>query len=559
MKSEFTGGWWLYSGLSADQLGAKLHQHDAYISDLEADTSNSNLTFSAILLKNSQTTAWWYFGLSGAEVGAKLEAHNAVPISLSAYQDGNQVKFAVSMKRKLGQAYWWYFGLTADQLGAKFSQHAAMPVDISAYHIGDELRFAVVMIPQNSNASWWWFGQTAFDIGTHLRETGGQLDVLRSYQTSSGNRYVVSIRKPASPSSWFWYFGQTVEDIFINARINGTFVSNLTMYMEGSSRRYACIMHPRTFDSENLDQHAKIRTMLRASHSGGWDGFYLRKIGGSVIQAFNETTVFDPASAMKLCVYTTAMRAVQDGKSINGSVVTLDTIIPVPTGIGTLPRPKGTDCPFDEKNTDIYDQLPLKLSDAMESMMMRSSNPPTEAIRRYFGIAETAATIERLGMVNTRHNGPTGCVRNESTLIDFGNLCEQVSQTYLDSIHWSAFRAHSLSDPLNEVVHICRSIAVNNGLPSNFGDLYRARMLSVYKDGRGGDSVEKKCVVGYISIPFCVAGKIVQREYVYGVFVDHADSEKLDDDFNQKLIVGEMMRDEINSSVLSFVNSSCSI
>jgi hypothetical protein len=558
MKEAYTGGWWLYSGLTADQLGAKLSEHDAHISEIEAFMDGNILRFSAILLKNRNTSHWWYFGLTGDQVGAKLGEHGAVPTSLCAYGQGSNVRFAVVMQKRPEQGYWWYFGLTADELGAKFGEHDAMPVEITPYDTGAGLRFAAIMVPRGTSGSWWYFGQKAADIGERLNETDGQLDLIRSYPTHDGNRYVIAIKKPASPPAWWWYFGQSIDDIFTNARINGTYVSDLTTYLEGSNRRYACVMHPRTFATTNPAQHAKIRDMLGASHIGGWHGFYLRRIGGHVIQAFNETTVFDPASAMKSLVYAHAMRAVQDKQTIGNAVVTLNTTIPVPPGIGSLPT-QGTDCPFDEVNTAAADQIPCALSTAMESMMQRSRNATTEAIRRYFGIAAVAATAAEFGMGNTRHNGPTGCARNESTLVDFGKLYERCSNGYLDATHWQAFQTHALGQPLNEVVDICRTLATAAGLPSSFGNAYRAQMLSVHKGGRGADSIEKKCVVGYIAIPFCENGHVTRRDYVYGVFVDYADSGKIDDGFNQNLIAAEMLRDEIEASVASFVSGTCTI
>jgi hypothetical protein len=195
----------------------------------------------------------------------------------------------------------------------------------------------------------------------------------------------------------------------------------------------------------------------------------------------------------------------------------------------------------------------------MESMMQRSRNAPTEAIRRYFGAAEVAATAVDLGMGSTRHNGPTGCARNESTLVDFGKLYERCSSGYLDAAHWQAFQIHALGQPLNEVVDICRTLSSAAGLPSPFVDAYRRRMKSVHKGGRGTDSIEKKCVVGYVAIPFCEGGHVATRGYVYGVFVDYAEHGKINDSFNQNLIAAEMLRDEIAASVASFVSGTCTI
>lgn len=559
MKESYTGSWWLYSSLTADQLGAKLSEHDAHIADLEAFIESGALKFSAVLLKNKNTSHWWYFGQTAADVGMKLQQHDAVPTSLCAFQDGNQIRFAVVMQKRPNQGHWWYHGQTADDLGAKLKANDAMPVEITAYVTTGGLRFAAIMVPRQGASSWWYYGQTLADVGVRLSETGGQLDLIRSYLTPDGHRFVIAIKKPATPPAWWWYFGQSIDDIFANARINGSYVSDLATYQEGTTRRYACIMHSRTFATNNLVQHDKIRRTLGASHTGGWHGFYLRRIGGQVIQAFNETTVFDPASAIKSLVHAAAMRAVQDRRSIGNAAITLNTTISVPPGIGSLPRPSGQDCPFDEVNTPANDQIPCALSVAMESMMQRSRNAPTEAIRRYVGTTAVAATAGQLGMTNTRHHGPTGCARNDSTLVDFGKLFEQCSRSFLDAPHWVAFRQFALSQPLNEVVDVCRSLAAAAGLPPTFAEAYRNRMLSVHKSGRGTGATETKCVVGYIAIPFCEHGRITQRDYVYGVFADFVDRGKMDDSFNQNVIAAEMLYDEIRASVTSFATGPCKV
>lgn len=556
MTEPYTGAWWLYTGLSASELGAKLGELHAHIADLETYDDGGRRRFTAVLLADKGAASWWYFGLTADQVGAKLAENGAVPTTLTAYHEGNQLRFAVAMQKRAGQGYWWYFGLTADQLGAKLAENHAAPVEISPYLEGGTLKFAAVMVPDRE-PSWWYFGQTAEGVGAKLRETGGRLHMLRAYAAGADTRFVAIIRKPDG-APWWWYFGQTIDAIFDNVRTNGAYVADITTYLSGGTRRFACVMRARPWPTTNAAQHEAIRRMLAATHKGGWHGFYCRRIGGAVLQAFNETVAFDPASAIKALNYTHAMRAVQDGKRIGTQQVTLETTIPVPPGIGSLPRPQGTDCPFDEINTDAADKLPLKLAAAMESMMKRSRNAPTEAIRRFFGPAEVAATARALGLTDTRHNGPTGCTRNSASLVDFGKLYEQCSQGYLDATHWAAFRQHALGEPLNEVVDICDEFAKSTRLGAGFAARFRTHMLSVHKSGRGTDSVEKACVAGYVALPFCDRGRIVQRHYVYGVFVDNADRGTLNDGFNQNRIAAEMLRDEIKAAVQSFVDGTCS-
>lgn len=46
---DFTGGWWIYSGLSAQSLGEKLVLHDAVIAALETHHNGGEQLFTAIL------------------------------------------------------------------------------------------------------------------------------------------------------------------------------------------------------------------------------------------------------------------------------------------------------------------------------------------------------------------------------------------------------------------------------------------------------------------------------------------------------------------------------
>jgi hypothetical protein len=206
-------------------------------------------------------------------------------------------------------------------------------------------------------------------------------------------------------------------------------------------------------------------------------------------------------------------------------------------------------------------QLPMPLDRAMESMMQYSRNAPTEAIRQFFGIVQVAATATALGMSETRHRGPTGCMANgnTATLVDFGKLFESCSRTYLDAAHWQLFRQHALGEPLGEVLDFVRLFAAANDLPANFEDRYRLKMLSVHKGGYGeGNNLVTKSVVGYVALPFCIGGEIIQHDYVYGVFVDLALTGTVTP-LNFNVVAAEMLRDEIAASVQSFARGGCAL
>jgi hypothetical protein len=325
-------------------------------------------------------------------------------------------------------------------------------------------------------------------------------------------------------------------------------------YRLSDAIRFSMQRNPIT--STNLVRHAKVWAMLRKMYGVvGEHGFYLRQIGGPIIAAFKETRNFDPCSTIKTLVHAHAMRAVQDRAQIAGQTVTLSTTIGVPKGMSGK-------CPFDEPN-EAADQLPMQLDQAMESMMKRSRNAPTEAIRQFFDPTKVAATATALGMSETRHDGATGCHNNsKAMLVDFGKLFEACSRTYLDAAHWQLFRQHAIDTPLQEVLNIVRSLAAANGLPADFAGRYGLKMLSVYKEGNGNDgTIEKNAVVGYVALPFCDEGRIIRRDYVYGVFLDYTPIGTVTG-LSRPLFeveAAEMLRDEIAASVESFARGGCTL
>lgn len=550
---ECSGAWWFHDGVSAGELGNALTEQQAVITDLDTHRIGSERRFSAVLQRNPGLGHWWYFGLSGEEVGSRLVEHGAVPVSLVSYRESRSIRFAVAMQSRPGTSCWWYYGMTADDLGRKLDEHEAMAVDITACDTGGELRFAAILVPRGQSGFWWYYGLTAAEIGPRVDHDGGRLRCLRAYDTAQGTRYVIGIVAPVE-RAWWWYHGQSGDQVRAHAWADGAFPSSVTTRHDGSAEPHACILLAQPWATVDAGTHGVVRDMLARRHRGGWHGFHLRRIGGPVLQSFNDSVVFDPASSIKALVHAHAMRAVQSATRIGGQTVTLASTVPIPAGVGTLPNP--SICPFDETNAPA-DTLPMRLDLAMESMMQRSRNAPTEAIRRFFGTADVAATAAALGMLDTRHDGATGCGRNRATPVDLGLLYEACSQGFLDAAHWDLFRRHAMSQPLVEVIDTCRRIAAVRGLRADFAERFGGEMRGVFKEGRGTDSVEKKSVAGYIALPFCVDGRIVPREYVYGVFIDRADLAGIDDSFNFHTAVARMLEGEITEAVDSFAQGAC--
>jgi hypothetical protein len=554
MKDDpYSGGWWWQSGFTSDEIGAQAKSNHAYLTDLETYDENGRRLFSAISLSNRGRAWWWYHSSTPDELGTKLAEHQAIPTRLATHGDGSSRRFAAIMQQSPGYGYWWYFNLTADQLGQKLVEHDAYPNDIVAYLEGGVLLFAAILYPNDGAGYWWYFGLLPADIADRLRENNAEPYRIHAYGTSDGVRYV-AIMAPATKPSW-WFFGQDMENVFTETRKNCAYLTDMTTYLEDGRRLFTCIMKERPQPAINPDHHTKIRSLMDTTHRGGWHGFYLKRLNQEILYGFNESVVFDPASTIKLLIYIHAIRAVQDGVTIGKQQIGFNTIIPIPLGFTSLPQ---STCPFDEINTTAADMLPLRLDDALRSMMMRSRNAPTEALRLFFGESNVAATAQRLGLINTRHFGPTGCVRNAATLEDFGFLFEQAQSSYLNAANWTQFVDLAQHIPIFEINGIIDSVVASLPLlAGDFRDRFRNRMTCVFKEGNGADTVMKKSVAGYITLPFHDGLRVIDRQYVYGVFVDGASAINPDpmnpsNPFNLHWVVAEMLRFELENCVRSF-------
>lgn len=307
-------------------------------------------------------------------------------------------------------------------------------------------------------------------------------------------------------------------------------------------------------------RNAELRALLAKSHQGGLGGFYLKHINGSVLYGYNQSVAFDPASAIKALVHAHALRGVEARAFINGQPITLMSTVPAPLGVGSLGSSHAS-CPFDETNSP-EDSLPLPLGKALESMMKRSRNAPTEAIRRYFGAANVDITAAQLQMMDTQYLGAVGCTRNYTTLIDLGRLYECAASGFLHAASWSTFVHLAANTPIYEIDRtITTAAATIPNCPPDFLGRFRRRILNVSKSGAGGgEQGQCRTVAGYIALPQWHDGRIILQEFVYGCFVDLATSIKPDpenpsSEFNLNRVVAETLRHEVESAVISFRNA----
>ncbi len=551
LQEDYTGDWRVLTYASPAAIGAQFDTHGFHVADIDIHEGSQPPRFSVILLRNRPGGAyWWYYGLTGNQVGARLDEHKAVPASLVGYATSGGTRFAVAMRRAPTQGYWWYFGQTAARVGELLRENNAVPEDISAYHENGRLRFAVVMTPGKGRSYGWYYGQTPADVSRLLRETRGRLHLLRAYATASGTRYVVVIHAPNSERFW-WYWGQTPADIRRNALFNASYPTSLSTYTENGRHRYACVMRERPGQTTNKQRHRRVRDLIERSQKGGYYGFLLRRIGGPVIEAFNETVVFDPCSALKALPHAHALRAVQDRLKVNGHIVTLDSQV-------SVPEDQAGNCPFTDPGDPAAGWQSGTLRDALRRSMQNSSNVTPEAVRLFFGKANVAATAGRLGMRATRHLGATGCISNETTCADLASLYDRCATGFLDAGHWATFRELALEGGmLGQVETVCGQVAAELSLPAGFAGRYRNRCRAVFKNGGGNDGANHKLVTaGHVALPWCTSQGLRWNDYVYAVFSEHNTGYP---EIDYLMVVAEMLRNEITASVRSIVNGGCTL
>jgi hypothetical protein len=179
-------------------------------------------------------------------------------------------------------------------------------------------------------------------------------------------------------------------------------------------------------------------------------GMYLKRVNGPVLGGYNESTVFEPASAIKVLIHAHALRQVQDG------LITLDT------GIDWVRDLDEDECGSHPCNPTDPQAENDPLEFLLSEMMTCSDNRHTDALRNFFtdeAILETAAS---LGMADTDFNHIIGCPScdsfNEITLVDLGRLYEGVANGFLDETHQQLFHDLMLNETNSGFINTLNTI-----------------------------------------------------------------------------------------------------
>jgi CubicO group peptidase (beta-lactamase class C family) len=209
-------GWWFYTNITPQELGAAIERTKSRIVDLEIN-SVSPLKVSATLVENSGPYAsgwWWYVDQTGESLSKLLQQNNARLTDLNAYRVNGQLRFAAVMVTNTGAngiGWWWYVDQTPEALGKLLDQNKARLIGLDGYTSGNQTLYAAVMVSNQGpkGTGWWWYlGQTPDQVGKLL--DANKARILRIKRSNGGGDRFDVIMVPntgAEGVRWWWYTG----------------------------------------------------------------------------------------------------------------------------------------------------------------------------------------------------------------------------------------------------------------------------------------------------------------------------------------------------------------
>ncbi len=306
---------------------------------------------------------------------------------------------------------------------------------------------------------------------------------------------------------------------------------------------------------------AEIVAYMQAN-TDGVVGIYLKEIGGSVLQAFNETTIFEPASTLKAAVHIHGMLEVQNGPATLTDDINWLADMAKFDGMGNYVCSAlgGADCYADNTVPMVGDR-----DDTHRLMLECSDNANTQALRDVYGdpnIRDTMYNIVGMSM-DSQLNHSIGCgadalaTPNQLTLADLGLLYETAATGLLDGFHLGVFYdllpdhdgvAGFFTTPIDEEA-AARLLTASE--IDDFKDLIR----TAWKPGSYGlNQFVYISRGGWATVPFACEG--IAKEYVFGHFVHQAttlDLQNTGQPLSLGIVAGEQFREEIGLALDSVV------
>lgn len=523
---------YVLSGVSAPDLSTDITNLNARITQLRVVNPNTP-TFAATLVKNTGAYAsgwWWYYGLSPAQVTTYLTNNNARLISLDPYVVGGQLRFAAVMVPNTGsqaRSWWWYYGQTASSLQTNLTANNARLVSVRPYMSGATRLFAAVMVSDTGQdfTGWhYWLGQSIDTIIGGVGDNGERLISLAKDPSGGWDAIAVS----SEGENWYWAINASLSTLGNNIGSHGTRLIDISPYGSG---RFAEVelddsnpsQAPINVESTRVHNYAETHQWYRGFHGE----YFAPTNSAAPIVAENSAFRFEPASAIKALYLLYTLQNVSVA-NLSGPITYYYPTVNV--NPGACPNP-AWEIPADAHTTTIQN--------ALNQMMQNSNNIMTRAFAIKWGPANVEEMARNLGMGSTSlRQAYVGCafkgaVRNELTLQDIAKLYNAVETgaaltgTARTTFFNTMQGGHpSSTDAWGSVVTQEAASLGKSGVVSQFLQNMDVR----WKGGSYQLCLSNTCnpykddytLAGRMLIPFKVSGRIVQRSYVFGDFINDA-------------------------------------
>jgi hypothetical protein len=133
----------LHVDLDEAALRARIDDHHT-IADLATYTTGGTRRFAAIVEERTGPS-WLFAGVTAHELDARLVQHGAALVRVRAYTEAGKPLLAAVAERADAAAWAWYAALDADAVARNLERNEAYPVDLDATRDEQGLRFSVIM------------------------------------------------------------------------------------------------------------------------------------------------------------------------------------------------------------------------------------------------------------------------------------------------------------------------------------------------------------------------------------------------------------------------------
>ena len=405
-------GWSTYTGVTTSALSTLLTNNGARLTSLQVDDPTVP-TFTAVMVSNTGSYAsswWWYVGQTQAQVSSLLTTNNARLISASAYSTASGTRYAVVMVANTGtnaQTWWWYVGTTSF-LSTQLTTNNARMIEVSPMPGSTTDYLAIMVANTGTNAqTWWWYvHQNVSNLSSLLTTNRGRMvDLSRN---TDGTYNAVMYRN--ARDRWYWYVDSDPGAAVQRASQQGERIIDAVSYIVGSTKYYAVL------ETQNLaGLNEKLWDLIGPTVDSGAYGFYLKQVGGNTLAGLNQSSQYEPASALKVLYHAESIHQESLRNAHDTDTITYHYDPSDPTNPGICPDNFATTATTNLKNAD-------------QQMMWNSDNRMTRGILEKYGKPAMLSYAASLGLTATAINHNIGCptptTHNQTTLVDLGKVYE---------------------------------------------------------------------------------------------------------------------------------------